>query len=136
MKKFKGFLATALLALTVLAVSLSVLACDNNGGENYTLAVDPATVTVTAGENVTLSTNAPEGTQLKWKSSDENVATVAAGIVTGINAGAAKIIVQAGSQSAECSSRARRAGCFDRHQRQYAYGYRGGRAHRVDGYRL
>lgn len=54
MKKFKGFLATALLALTVLAVSLSVLACDNNGGENYTLAVDPATVTVTAGENVTL----------------------------------------------------------------------------------
>lgn len=103
MKKFKGFLATALLALTVLAVSLSVLACDNNGGENYTLAVDPATVTVTAGENVTLSTNAPEGTQLKWKSSDENVATVAAGVVTGINAGAAKIIVQAGSQSAECS---------------------------------
>ena len=103
MKKFKSFLTTALLALTVLAVSLSVLACDSSGSENYTLAVDPAAVTVTAGENVTLSANAPEGTELKWKSDDENVATVAAGVVTGVNAGTAKITVQAGSQSAVCS---------------------------------
>lgn len=102
MKKIRSIFMTLLVLITAFSVSMVITACDN-GGENYTLAIDPATVSVQAGSTVTLKTNAPEGTDVKWKSEDENIATVNGGVVTGVNAGTVTITAQAGQQTAECS---------------------------------
>lgn len=102
MKRLRKVFAALLVLVTAFAVSMLVVACDQNE-KNYTLAIDPATVTIEAGSSATLTTNAPEGTDVKWKSGDENVATVQGGVVNGINAGTVTITAQAGQQVAECT---------------------------------
>ena len=53
MKKIRSIFMTLLVLITAFSVSMVITACDN-GGENYTLAIDPATVSVQAGSTVTL----------------------------------------------------------------------------------
>lgn len=63
----------------------------------------PETATVTAGKTVKLNAIVPEGKTIVWKSSDDAVATVANGVITGVSAGTATITATVGSASDTCT---------------------------------
>lgn len=102
------------IALLALAVAFSGCKKDkedpenpSEGGETLTsLSIEPASLTMTAGESVRLdAVYAPKGAKvtLKWSSSDEEVATVASnGTVTALNNGEATINLEAGGKKASC----------------------------------
>jgi hypothetical protein len=85
---------------------IGALACDDRnadqiagvGGEPGTdtaLTLLPTNVQITVGSTVQMSTNVGVSTQLDWRSSDNNVATVTStGLVTGRGAGTATIVVR------------------------------------------
>lgn len=90
---------TATCSITVNAKSVSVTG----------VSLDKTSVELTEGEEVTLTaTIAPEtatNKNVSWSSSDEKVATVKDGKITGVKAGTAKITVKTedGGKTAECS---------------------------------
>ena len=103
------------IALLALAVTFNACKDKNSaesggsegGGDSLTsLSIEPATLTMVAGESVRLdAVYAPKGAKvtLKWTSSDENVATVASnGTVTALNIGEATITLSAGGKTAKC----------------------------------
>ena len=69
------------------------------------LAITPATASVAVGKTVTLKavkTPSNATATLTWSSSDETIATVANGVVTGVKEGKATITVAEGEISATC----------------------------------
>lgn len=65
------------------------------------LSVSPTTATVAVGAATTITaTTTPEGANVIWRSSNNNVATVANGVVTGVAAGTAVITASAGNYAA------------------------------------
>jgi uncharacterized protein YjdB len=98
--------------LATLAVLGAVAACGGGGGGEPTgpdrnvtqVAVTPATPSVIAGQNVTLTAQprnaageAVSGQTVVWSSSDVSVATVANGVVTAVKPGGVTITATAGS---------------------------------------
>lgn len=86
---------------------IGALACDDRnadqvagigGGEpvnDTSLTVLPTSVQISVGSNTQLSTNVGNSSQLEWRSSDNNVATVTGtGLVTGRGPGTATIVVR------------------------------------------
>ena len=72
-------------------------------GDVVVISLAPAFASVAEGSTVTLSaTTSPAGETVTWESSDENVATVASGVVSGVAAGSAVITATAGGSSATC----------------------------------
>lgn len=70
------------------------------------VTLDKVTAKIKVGETVTLKasvTPAEKASELVWKSSNEAVATVASGVVTGVAAGEAKITASVGEISAEAT---------------------------------
>lgn len=70
------------------------------------VTLDKVTAKIAVGETVTLTASVtPEdkASELTWKSSNESVATVANGVVTGVAAGEAKITAAVGEISAEAT---------------------------------
>lgn len=70
------------------------------------VTLDKVTAKIAVGETITLTASVtPESkaSELTWKSSNEAVATVAGGVVTGVAAGEAKIIAAVGEVSAEAT---------------------------------
>lgn len=70
------------------------------------VTLDKVTAKIKVGETVTLNasvTPAEKASELVWKSSNEAVATVADGVVTGVAAGEAKITASVGEISAEAT---------------------------------
>ena len=65
------------------------------------LVVSPASVVLKEGETVTLTVNMAG--EIEWTSSDETVATVAAGVVTAVKAGEATITATVDGKSAICT---------------------------------
>lgn len=77
------------------------------------IGVVPSTATVTAGEDITLTaTLTPAGATgtITWESSDDEVATVADGVVTGVAAGSATITATCGSYTDTCAVTVEAAG--------------------------
>ena len=78
----------------------------NVGPHAAELTVDQTSVTLDTGDSSNLSATAsyvPEGTELSWSSSDEDVATVSQdGVVTAVDIGKAIITVSAGDLTASC----------------------------------
>lgn len=65
------------------------------------VSVSPTTASVAVGAATTITaTTTPEGANVIWRSSNNNVATVANGVVTGIAAGTAVITASAGNYAA------------------------------------
>lgn len=75
-------------------------------GDAVVITVAPATTTVAEGSTVTLTASvSPSGSPVTWSTSDEAIATVSNGVVTGVVAGSAVITATAGSEgeaSASC----------------------------------
>lgn len=70
------------------------------------ITLDKTVAKIAVGENVTITasvTPAEKASELVWKSSNEAVATVAAGVVTGVAAGEAKITAEIGDVKAEAT---------------------------------
>lgn len=70
------------------------------------VTLDKVTAKIAVGETVTLTasvTPAEKASELTWKSSNEAVATVAGGVVTGVAAGEAKITAAVGEITAEAT---------------------------------
>lgn len=82
-KSLKIMLVSALALVMVFALA----ACGEDPYKATAVTLDKTTAEVTVGETVTLTANAG----VVWTSSDESVATVADGVVTGVKAGAATI---------------------------------------------
>lgn len=69
------------------------------------IALDVATASVVEGSTITLNaTVTPNDTTdaVTWSSSDESIATVAAGVVTGVAPGTATITAKCGEKTADC----------------------------------
>jgi hypothetical protein len=65
-------------------------------GSALTIALDKASASVVAGDTVTITaTKSPSDATVAWSSSDDDVATVSDGVVTGVAAGVAVIIATA-----------------------------------------
>lgn len=99
MKFTKNRLLSLLLVLAMmLALVPSVFATDPVEATSVTLS--PSTATVEVGKNTTLTaTMAPEGSTgaLVWSSSNDNIATVNGGVVSGVAPGTATITVKLGA---------------------------------------
>jgi phi13 family phage major tail protein len=68
------------------------------------VSVSPTTASVAVGAATTIiPTTTPAGANVVWKSSNNNVATVANGVVTGVAAGTAVITASAGNYAASCT---------------------------------
>jgi hypothetical protein len=92
-------------AMVVGLAFAGLVACDDSGNlaglsgfdgsDNAALTVLPTDVQITVGSTTQLSTNAGTSTQLQWRSSDNNVATVSStGLVTGRGVGTATVTVR------------------------------------------
>lgn len=97
--------------INFLVVALAVLAlvgCKKEKQEDVvvnSITLDKTEVTIKAGEEVKLTaTIDPAGAaNIEWKSSDTKVASVAAGLVKGLEGGTAKITATAGDKTATCT---------------------------------
>lgn len=68
------------------------------------LSISPTTASVAAGATTTITpTTTPSGATVVWASSNNRVATVNGGVVTGVAAGTAIITATAGAYSASCT---------------------------------
>ncbi|MBO4690728.1 MAG: Ig-like domain-containing protein, partial [Paludibacteraceae bacterium] len=67
-----------------------------------TLAISPDTAEVEVGEKVTLDIQRDGNDKLVWGSTDESIATVEKGVVTGVAAGTVKIFAKANNISDTC----------------------------------
>lgn len=68
------------------------------------LDVSPTTASVAVGETTTVTaTTTPTGAGVIWTTSNNSVATVNGGVVTGVRAGVAVITATAGAYSASCT---------------------------------
>lgn len=66
------------------------------------VTITPKTASVKVGSTVTLSVNVSNGAAVEWSSSDESVATVVDGVVTGVKVGKAVITARCGEASDTC----------------------------------
>ena len=98
--KIRKLLATIAAFAVLLSVALTSVACDNGGG---TFRLNKTSLSLTVGSSETLElTTDLEGTPA-WSSSNESVATVSEGTVTGVAVGEATITVTLGDSSASCA---------------------------------
>lgn len=95
----------------LLAAAFAVVACENsepssveNSNNVKKVAINPATCEVLIGETITLEAvvEAEGDYKVIWVSSNEDVATVDAGTVTGIASGTAVVMAQAGGKTGSC----------------------------------
>ncbi len=102
-KKLLIVAAAALLGVTGMS---TLAACNKNKQPvvvDVTLTLDKASLDLHVGETGNLvATVTPEGTAVTWESSNEEVATVANGVVTAVAAGQATITAKAGDKTATC----------------------------------
>lgn len=66
------------------------------------VTITPKTASVKVGSTVTLTVKVSNGAAVEWSSSDENVATVVNGVVTGVRVGKAVITAKCGEASDTC----------------------------------
>lgn len=86
-----------ILFLILLSISLCLIACEENGEVTIKLSGDSS---VMINETISLSAKASDNsTDFDWDSSDESIATVSGGIVTGISEGTVTITVSLKSNS-------------------------------------
>ncbi len=85
----KRTLRAVLAALLASILVFSFAACTKNGGTTVTITREEATIGVT--ETVRLNAEAEDSTKITWTSSDDTVATVSNGTVTGVKLGEATI---------------------------------------------
>lgn len=107
--KIAKFLAFAAMG----AVAFSAVSCgDDDDDDNNpvtpaeaVITLSSSTASVEVGKTITLTAttaNVPDGTAIVWTSSDDRVATVADGTVTGVAAGTATISAAAAGKTATC----------------------------------
>lgn len=96
----------------LLAAAFAVVACENsepssvdNPNNVKKVTVNPATCEVLIGETITLEAvvEAEGDYKVIWISSNEDVATVDAGTVTGVASGTAVVMAQAGGKTGSCT---------------------------------
>lgn len=96
----------------LLAAAFAVVACENsdpssvdNPNNVKKVIVNPATCEVLIGETITLEAvvEAEGDYKVIWISSNEDVATVDAGTVTGVASGTAVVMAQAGGKTGSCT---------------------------------
>ncbi|MDE6058659.1 MAG: Ig-like domain-containing protein [Clostridia bacterium] len=99
MKKKIGLLLCIILALTL---SIGIMTACGGGGVSVTLS--RTEVTVEVGKSQTIRANTSNNSDVEWESSDETVATVSGGKITGIKVGTATVTAKAvkGKGSAQC----------------------------------
>lgn len=108
--KIAKFLAFAAMG----AVAFSSVSCsDDDDDDNNPVTPTEAVITLSSttasievGKTVTLTAttaNVPDGTAIVWTSSDDRVATVADGTVTGVAEGTATISAAAAGKTASCT---------------------------------
>lgn len=83
----------------IMCLTVVFAACDTT----VVVTINPKSASITVGESVSLTATASDGSAIVWSSSDEAVATVTNGVVTGVAAGSARIIASSGDVSAECA---------------------------------
>lgn len=100
--------------LAAAALLFGFAACSDDDSQDVAVAsVElPGTQTVTVGETITLAAtvkpaDATDKT-VTWKSSDEDIATVKDGVVTGVAAGDVEITATAGGKTATCDVRVKK----------------------------
>lgn len=85
-----------------LTVSKSAVYSDVSPKAPTTIKLDKTTADVNVGESVTVEATVSDDTTVVWTSSDESIATVVDGVVTGVAVGEATITATAGEASASC----------------------------------
>lgn len=70
---------------------------------NVTVELNQTSCRLAIGEAATLTATVSDGSSVTWSSADEDVATVANGVVTAVGAGTTKIIATAKGVTAECT---------------------------------
>lgn len=108
--KIAKFLAFAAMG----AVAFSSVSCSDDDDDDNNpvtpaeavITLSSTTASVEVGKTVTLTAttaNVPDGTAIVWISSDDNVATVVDGTVTGVAEGTATISAAAAGKTASCT---------------------------------
>lgn len=72
-------------------------------GKNTSVTISSDTLSVTAGSSDTLTAASGNGASITWSSTDESVATVSNGVVTGVASGSCYVIARCGSYSKFCT---------------------------------
>lgn len=102
----------AILAAAALLFGFSACSDDDSQDVDVASVELPGSQAVTVGETITLTAkvNPDDATDktVTWKSSDENIATVAGGVVTGVAAGDVEITATAGGKTATCDVRVKK----------------------------
>lgn len=88
--------------ITATAGSLSATCTVTVTAPAVTVTISSTAETLAVNGTVTLTASASDSTAIEWSTSDETIATVADGLVTGIAAGTATITAKAGTASATC----------------------------------
>lgn len=105
--KLTKFLAFAAMG----AVALSSASCSDDDDDDdvvtpeVAISLSSTEAEVTVGATITLTAttaNVPDGSTIAWTSSDEKVATVADGVVTGVAEGRAIITAEVAAKKATC----------------------------------
>ncbi|MBQ8374024.1 MAG: Ig-like domain-containing protein [Clostridia bacterium] len=107
--KIRKFLIAVCLGVLCATSSAIAVSCsndsnsDNSNNTKYVLTLKENTTTIGVGEQIALLVDSYNGERdVEWSSSDESVATVKDGVVTGVSAGSAIITAKAGSAQATC----------------------------------
>ena len=72
-------------------------------GQNTATTILATTLAINAGSTGTLSATSANGEPITWVSTDETVATVSGGVVTGVSAGSCYVVARAGYYSKFCT---------------------------------
>ena len=70
--------------------------------QGATLPISANAVTVRQGESVKITATSPDGSDITWLSSDDTIATVSGGVISGVDLGTATVYAWDKNLSAEC----------------------------------
>lgn len=75
----------------------------SDAGKNTSVTLSSTAETVAVGSTVTLTAASGNGADIEWKSTNESIATVEGGVVTGVASGSCKVIARCGGYSKTCA---------------------------------